>query len=124
MIKMGKNKGYGELIRENIRIKRELNDLKELQQLKNPKASYHKPEASKKQPLHITVFGYVWLLGWFSAIWIWDYALQLFLTGLFSLFLASTFHKAEEKKKEDTKEKEDSEKRRTLEGKLRRLLDK
>lgn len=32
------------------------------------------------------LFGYLWILFWFMAIWV--YHLQLFLTGLFCLFLA------------------------------------
>ena len=46
------------------------------------------------------ILGYAWIVLWFLAIWI--YHIQLFLTGLFCLFLAYIiFSKSEEKKETD-----------------------
>jgi len=44
------------------------------------------------------LFGYIWIASWFIAIWV--YHLQLFVTGLFCLFLAYViFERNEEKER-------------------------
>ena len=53
---------------------------------------------AKKLPSTERLFGYAWMVSWFTAIWI--YHIQLFITGLFCLFLAIViFNKSEENRR-------------------------
>ena len=52
----------------------------------------------EKIPSPERLFGYLWIISWFVAIWI--YTLQFFLTGFFCLFLAFViFERNEEKER-------------------------
>ena len=52
----------------------------------------------EKIPSPDKLFGYAWIISWFIGIWI--YHLQLFITGLFCLFLAYViFERHEEKER-------------------------
>jgi len=42
------------------------------------------------------LFGYIWIVSWFIAIWV--YHIQLFVTGLFCLFLAYVIFERNEEK--------------------------
>jgi hypothetical protein len=52
----------------------------------------------EKVPSTERIFGYAWIISWFLAIWF--YHIQLFITGIFCLFLAYfIFSSNEEKRK-------------------------
>lgn len=38
---------------------------------------------TKHQKIYVNIAGYTWVILWFGSIWITQYSIQLFLTGLF-----------------------------------------
>lgn len=51
------------------------------------------------------IFGWLWIVSWFLSIWVQQYRLQLFFTGLFAMILCMGLYDAskKEKSKDDSK---------------------